>query len=255
MYAGEWFDDKRTGSGCLTWANGDVYEGDFVDGNRTGKGRFAGADGVIYVGDFVDGKRCGLGRCIQYTSLNNEAFMSYFCYDGEWVGDKKDGHGICFEGDFGYEETFKVFEGGWINDKRQGRFVWYRTNSLIWHDTNSINEKYVDFYENDIAGGACVPYDESIMTVETGRGAKNAIEESSAKETHYNTAKASRSVNMSERQMVYSNVFGEYKTNPVGTPEKNATYRRNITMMVESIMKKLFKKEAVQSIPEDPMNE
>ena len=47
-------DDKRSGKGKMTYANGDVYEGDFMNNKFHGKGKFTYENGVVYEGDFLD---------------------------------------------------------------------------------------------------------------------------------------------------------------------------------------------------------
>lgn len=187
FYEGETRDGKMHGTGKYTWADGTYYEGEFADGNfngfgkrvdssgdvyegqwkddkRTGKGRITWSNGDTYEGDWKDGKRCGRGKLIQYgKSPSGETYMKY-SYDGEWLDSKEHGHGICVEGDFGWEKMDKVFEGEWVKGKRQGRFVWYYTNSK--------GGRYINFYEDGNLIETCIPYDESIKTVEDIRRAK-----------------------------------------------------------------------------------
>ena len=148
----------------VEYDGGDVYEGEILNGKRHGHGTYTWADGDTYEGDWKDGKRCGRGKLIQYgKSPTSETYMKY-SYDGEWLDSKEHGHGICVEGDFGWEKMDKVFEGEWVDGKRQGRFVWYLTNSK--------GGRYIDFYEDGKLVETCIPYDESIKTVEDARRAK-----------------------------------------------------------------------------------
>ena len=148
----------------VEYDGGDVYEGEILNGKRHGHGTYTWADGDTYEGDWKDGKRCGRGKLIQYgKSPTGETYMKY-SYDGEWLDGKEHGHGICVEGDFGWEKMDKVFEGEWVDGKRQGRFVWYLTNSK--------GGRYIDFYEDGKLVETCIPYDESIKTVEDARRAK-----------------------------------------------------------------------------------
>ena len=148
----------------VEYDGGDVYEGEILNGKRHGHGTYTWADGDTYEGDWKDGKRCGRGKLIQYgKSPTGETYMKY-SYDGEWLDGKEHGHGICVEGDFGWEKMDKVFEGEWVDGKRQGRFVWYLTNSK--------GGRYIDFYEDGNLIETCIPYDESIKTVEDARRAK-----------------------------------------------------------------------------------
>ena len=148
----------------IEYDGGDVYEGETRNGKRHGKGKYTWADGDTYEGDWKDGKRCGRGKLIQYgKSPSGETYMKY-SYDGEWLDSKEHGHGICVEGDFGMYKNDKVYEGEWVNGKRQGRFVWYLTNSK--------GGRYMDFYEDGNLIETCIPYDESIKTVEDARRAR-----------------------------------------------------------------------------------
>lgn len=187
-FDGEWHDGKKHGRGTYTWADGTYYEGEFADGNfngfgkkvyssgdvyegqwkddkRTGKGRITWSNGDTYEGEWKDDKRCGRGKLIQYGKVpaTGEPYMKY-SYDGEWLDSKEHGHGICVEGDFGMEKMDKVLEGEWVKGKRQGRFVWYLTNSK--------GGRYIDFYEDGNLIETCIPYDESIKTVEDARRAR-----------------------------------------------------------------------------------
>ena len=148
----------------VEYDGGDVYEGEILNGKRHGHGTYTWADGDTYEGDWKDSKRCGRGKLIQYgKSPTGETYMKY-SYDGEWLDGKEHGHGICVEGDFGWEKMDKVFEGEWVNGKRQGRFVWYLTNSN--------GGRYINFYEDGNLIETCIPYDERIKTVEDIRRAK-----------------------------------------------------------------------------------
>lgn len=188
VYEGQWHEDKRSGHGTYTWADGTYYEGEFADGNfngfgkkvyssgdvyegqwkddkRTGKGRITWSNGDTYEGEWKDDKRCGRGKLIQYGKVpaTGETYVKR-SYDGEWLDSKEHGHGICVEGDFGMYKNDKVYEGEWVNGKRQGRFVWYLTNSK--------GGRYMDFYEDGNLIETCIPYDESIKTVEDARRAR-----------------------------------------------------------------------------------
>ena len=43
-YEGDLVDNKMTGRGIYSWANGRMYEGDFIDGKRHGRGIFTFAN-------------------------------------------------------------------------------------------------------------------------------------------------------------------------------------------------------------------
>ena len=167
----------------IRYDSGDVYEGETQNGKRHGKGKYTWADGDTYEGDWKDGKRCGRGKVIQYgKSPSGETYMKY-SYDGEWLDSKEHGHGICVEGDFGWEKMDKVFEGEWVNGKRQGRFVWYFTNSK--------GGRYMDFYEDGNLIETCIPYDERIKTVDDAKKFRKAEKRAriSAVKTDFRLAK------------------------------------------------------------------
>ena len=61
--AGEWADDRRTGSGHYYYANGDEYVGEWQNHLRHGQGRYMYASsGLQYEGQWRDGKRTGDGE-------------------------------------------------------------------------------------------------------------------------------------------------------------------------------------------------
>jgi hypothetical protein len=50
LYDGEYKTNKKSGYGCLIYANGNSYEGQFFSGMKHGKGRLIHTDGTIYDG-------------------------------------------------------------------------------------------------------------------------------------------------------------------------------------------------------------
>jgi|TARA_B100000809_G_scaffold186611_1_gene184789 hypothetical protein len=50
-----WKNEKRTGQGTFTWANGDKYVGEWKDGKKHGQGTFTYSEGMKYVGEYKDG--------------------------------------------------------------------------------------------------------------------------------------------------------------------------------------------------------
>lgn len=194
-YEGQWHDGKKHGRGTYTWADGTYYEGEFADGNfngfgkkvyssgdvyegqwkddkRTGHGTYTWTNGDTYEGELKDGKLCGRGKLIQYgkagpDALNaGEVFIKY-SYDGEWLDNREHGHGICREGKGTVAGMDKVYEGEWVNGKKCGRFVWH-----FLHRDGETGKSYIDFYEDGNLIETCIPYDESIKTVEDARRAK-----------------------------------------------------------------------------------
>ena len=77
----------ESGSGLLTYSNGDVYSGYFKGDHFHGKGKMKygpWAQGVEYEGDWVDSCYCGQGI---YTFANGDE------YDGQFINDNFEGHG------------------------------------------------------------------------------------------------------------------------------------------------------------------
>lgn len=186
IYDGSFQNGKKEGYGKQVFPNGEKYEGQWHDGKKHGHGTYTWANGDTYEGEWKNDKRCGRGKLIQYgKSPSGETYVKR-SYDGEWLDSKEHGHGICVEGDFGWEKMDKVFEGEWVNGKRQGRFIWYLTNSN--------GGRYINFYEDGkwIEGG--IPYDESIKTVEDARRAKALADEKSRSSAAVRTTTAPTAV-------------------------------------------------------------
>ena len=111
-YTGEWKDNKKSGFGVATFANGRKYEGHWLNGKMHGTGtmwaRKKGSSGYRkrYQGDFANNKFHGVGK-IFYDSGDK--------YEGNFEKHRRHGRGVCeyANGD--------VYEGEWRNDKRSGR--------------------------------------------------------------------------------------------------------------------------------------
>lgn len=172
VYEGSFKNGKRDGYGKRIYKDGDKYEGRWQSGSRNGKGVYTWADGDVYDGEWKDDKRCGVGRMVMYgkagpDALNaGEVFIKY-SYDGEWLDNREHGHGICREGKGTVAGLDKVYEGEWVNGKKCGRFVWH-----FLHRDGETGKSYIDFYEDGNLIETCIPYDESIKTVEDARRAK-----------------------------------------------------------------------------------
>ena len=54
FYEGEWRDDKISGKGKYSHANGDVYIGEFLNGLANGNGEYVYSKGSKYIGDWKD---------------------------------------------------------------------------------------------------------------------------------------------------------------------------------------------------------
>lgn len=172
VYEGSFKNGKYDGYGKRIYKDGDKYEGRWQSGSRNGKGVYTWADGDVYDGEWKDDKRCGVGRMVMYgkagpDALNaGEIFIKY-SYDGEWLDNREHGHGICREGKGTVAGMDKVYEGEWVNGKKCGRFVWH-----FLHRDGETGKSYIDFYEDGNLIETCIPYDESIKTVEDARRAR-----------------------------------------------------------------------------------
>lgn len=112
-YTGEWKDNKQSGFGVATFANGRKYEGQWLNGKMHGTGTMwvkksngGGAYRKRYQGDFARNKFHGVGKMF-YDSGDK--------YEGNFENHRRHGRGVCeyANGD--------VYEGEWRNDKRAGR--------------------------------------------------------------------------------------------------------------------------------------
>jgi hypothetical protein len=83
-YEGPMVAGKKQGPGTFVWPNGQRYEGDWLDDQMTGTGILRFADGDRYEGRFKNGEPHGTGV---YTLKNGDQ------YNGEWVAGSKHGKG------------------------------------------------------------------------------------------------------------------------------------------------------------------
>ena len=99
---------KRQGHGAFVWANGQRYEGDWKDDTPQGKGKLQFANGNRYEGDVNAGIAQGIGR-MQYASgdiyvgrlvagvPNGRGAYTWKngqVFDGEWKAERPNGPGI-----------------------------------------------------------------------------------------------------------------------------------------------------------------
>jgi uncharacterized caspase-like protein len=100
-----------TGTGKLSWANGDVYEGSLVDGIKSGEGTFSWANGQRYSGHWENDVPNGTGT-ITFTNGDR--------YDGAVRAGVQHGQGtyLLKSGD--------IYVGAWVggNKHGQGRLTW-----------------------------------------------------------------------------------------------------------------------------------
>lgn len=118
-----------SGTGQLSWANGDVFEGTLQHGKRHGKGKFAWANGQRYNGDWVQDVPTGQAA-VEFANGNR--------YEGAVVNSIPEGSGrmVYASGD-SYTGQFKAgqpegngtyvwkngqkFEGAWVGGKPNGQ--------------------------------------------------------------------------------------------------------------------------------------
>jgi hypothetical protein len=139
-YEGPMVAGKKQGQGVFVWPNGQRYEGDWANDQMTGKGILLFADGSRYEGTVVAGKRQGSGR---FDWPNGQRF------EGDWSDDAINGRGVLqyangdrYEGPFKDGEphgtgryTLKngdQYNGEWLAGRKhgQGRLTW--TSGDYW---------------------------------------------------------------------------------------------------------------------------
>lgn len=64
-YEGDWYKNKRTGMGKMTFIDDEVYEGEFDENIMNGKGKMFFANGDIFHGHFSGGVRHGYGVLVR----------------------------------------------------------------------------------------------------------------------------------------------------------------------------------------------
>lgn len=74
-YSGYVLANKMSGSGKLTFENGDTYKGEFKNGIFHGKGTFTAVSGWTYVGEFKNGLADGQGKL---TTENKTVYEGLF---------------------------------------------------------------------------------------------------------------------------------------------------------------------------------
>ena len=129
VYDGTLVQGQRQGKGLFIWANGQRYEGDWVQDTPSGKGKLQFANGNRFEGDVVAGISQGIGR-MQYASGDdyNGRFNAgvpdgrgYYTwkngqtFDGEWKAERPNGQGIL------KFANGNVFEGSVVNGVPNGQ--------------------------------------------------------------------------------------------------------------------------------------
>jgi hypothetical protein len=150
VYAGEWANDKRQGTGKIIYRNGDVYEGNWMIDKRYGKGRMTYQNGDVYEGNWMIDKRHGPGERMTYQNgdvyygewendkrhgTGKMTYQNRDVYDGYWTNDKREGRGKMTY------QNGDVYVGKWKNDKREG------TGKMTYK--NRDDDEYVGEWEND----------------------------------------------------------------------------------------------------------
>ena len=137
-YTGEWKDNKKSGFGVATFANGRKYEGQWLKGKMHGVGTMWVKKGARtfrkrYQGDFANNKFHGVGKMFYDSGDKYEGnfenhrrhgrgvceYANGDVYEGEWRNDKRHGHGLLLlkNGD--------RFDGNFSDDKKSGTGVYY----------------------------------------------------------------------------------------------------------------------------------
>lgn len=133
-YEGPMLAGKKHGHGTFLWQNGQRYEGEWLDDQMTGKGILRFAEGSRYEGTVLAGKRQGSGHFVWPDGQR---------FEGEWSEDAINGQGILhytngdrYEGRFKNGEphgtgTYTLkngdrYEGEWLagNKHGKGRLTW-----------------------------------------------------------------------------------------------------------------------------------
>lgn len=132
VYEGDFKEDKLTGQGKITYANGDVYEGAVVDSKKHGQGKFSFANGNSYEGYFENDVKHGYGV---FTWTDGAS------YNGFFENDVKSGHGtmIFASGD--------KYEGNFENDMRSGSGLYTWADGTSYSGTfrkNKMDTRLVD---------------------------------------------------------------------------------------------------------------
>ncbi len=128
MYAGNWHNNKKNGTGTHTYAVNVKYVGKWKDGKRHGRGTLYFADGSKLEGQWENDKYIGF---IPSRNRGN-TFNGYgitinggTIHEGYFIKNKKSGYGKTFypNGD--------IFEGNWLNGKTYGRYTIHKKHSTI----------------------------------------------------------------------------------------------------------------------------
>ncbi len=107
----------RQGNGSFVWANGQRYEGEWLDDTPQGKGKLQFANGNLYIGDVSAGIAEGNGR-MQYASGD--------VYNGRMVAGVPNGRGVYTW------SNGQVFDGPWKAERPNGQGVLKFANGNVF---------------------------------------------------------------------------------------------------------------------------
>jgi hypothetical protein len=128
VYEGEYSNLKRSGNGTLTTTSRDVYKGNFINNKKNGEGTLKYTSGAIYIGNFIN------------DGINGKGMMHYSngdVYIGDFSEDKPDGMGVMtYAGGDSYD-------GDWVGGQRNGRGIMLYANG----------DRYVGDFESNARHG------------------------------------------------------------------------------------------------------
>ena len=84
-----------------------------------------------YMGFFVNNTKCGTGTSYYPNNKNSIEYI------GDWLDDKKQGHGILYN-----EDGKVIYKGYWKNDHKHGQGVSYNNDGVIIHNGKWENGSY-----------------------------------------------------------------------------------------------------------------
>lgn len=107
---------------------GTTYSGEWVHARPSGTGKLSFANGQAYTGQLVAGQLCGAGKMV---------WPSGSAYEGQWMKDLPHGEGTLTRGDY-------VYRGGWYLGRRHGKqcsSVWTNDNLSFKYEGDFNNDR------------------------------------------------------------------------------------------------------------------
>ena len=120
VYDGTLVKGQRQGKGLFIWANGQRFEGDWVQDTPSGKGKMQFANGNRFEGDVVAGIPQGMGR-MQYASGDD--------YRGRFNAGVPDGRGTYIW------KNGQTFDGEWKSERPNGQGILKFANGNVFEGT------------------------------------------------------------------------------------------------------------------------